>query len=241
MEEKLNITLDGSELNVRHGNLPDLPKIFQYEGFRHHVSSAQGFVDLVKAKSNKPNCVVFWKGDGSIRAIVDDTVYDREQDAVTYAPRKTIAHDEWTNVLHKGVRFSQKDFIEFLKNRPDGELAGRDELLLKARKFTYATQSGGEALRDDNNNYSFALKVNNVETTVQMPATVSLNIALFDEEPLLIQRVELDLRVNIPRKEGESLSFELSCPIFERYLRDALMEIIDIVKAGLDGYLVVRG
>ena len=79
-QEKINIEMQKNNLNIRHGDLPKLPDIFQYKGFQHRTTSAEGFVELVKTKSNKPNCVVFWDDDGDMTAIMDDTVYDRPQD-----------------------------------------------------------------------------------------------------------------------------------------------------------------
>lgn len=238
--EKLNIDVKGDTVNIRRGNLPDLPKIFQYEGFSHQTTSAQGFIDLVKAKANKPNCVVFWQRNGHVNAIMDDTVYERPQDTVTYKPAWTIQYAEWKEILTRGVSFDHKSFIDFLRTRQPYELQGRDELLFKVRKFTYATRTDGEAIRDDNNNYSYALKVNNVETTVQMPASVFLEIELF-EESNFPQTTELDLEIIIPRKEGEKLTFRLSCPTFTRYESEAMQKIIDSIREGLDGYLVVKG
>lgn len=238
-QEKINIEVQGNDLNIRHGNLPQLPDIFQYKGFQHRTTSAEGFVELVKTKSNKPNCVVFWDGDGDMTAIMDDTVYDRPQDTVSYSPAWTVQYKEWSDILTRGVTFEQKPFIDFLRTREPHELIGRDDLLMKVRKFTYVTRTEGDAIRDDNNNYSFALKVNNVEATVQIPATLFLDIELFADSDLL-QRVELDLEVEIPRKEGEKLKFKLSCPTFERYKQAAIDGIVGKVKADLDGYLVVR-
>lgn len=238
-QEKINIEVQGENLNIRHGDLPKLPDIFQYKGFQHKTTSAEGFIDLVRSKSNKPNCVVFWDEDGGMKAIMDDTVYDRPQDSVTFSPAWTVQYKEWRDILTKGVSFEQKPFIDFLRTREPHELVGRDDLLMKVRKFTYVTRTEGDAIRDDNNNYSFALKVNNVEATVQIPATMYLDIELFAESEYR-QRVELDLEVEIPRKEGEKLKFKLSCPTFERYKQAAIDGIVERIKMELDGYLVVR-
>lgn len=239
MQEKINIEVQGENLNIRHGDLPKLPDIFQYKGFQHSTTSAEGFVELVRSKSNKPNCVVFWNGDGEMKAIMDDTVYDRPQDLVTFSPSRSVQYKEWYDVLAHEVSFEQKPFIDFLRTREPHELIGRDDLLMKVRKFTYVTRTEGDAIRDDNNNYSFALKVNNVEATVQIPATMYLDIELFAESEFR-QRVELDLEVEIPRKEGEKLKFKLSCPTFERYKQAAIDGIVDYIKTELDGYLIVR-
>ena len=239
MQEKINIEVQGENLNIRHGDLPKLPDIYQYKGFRHSTTSAEGFVELVRSKSNKPNCVVFWNGDGEMKAIMDDTVYDRPQDLVTFSPSRSVQYKEWYDVLAHGVSFEQKPFIDFLRTREPHELIGRDDLLMKVRKFTYVTRTEGDAIRDDNNNYSFALKVNNVEATVQIPATMYLDIELFAESEFR-QRVELDLEVEIPRKEGEKLKFKLSCPTFERYKQAAIDGIVDYIKTELDGSLIVR-
>lgn len=239
MQEKINIEVQGENLNIRHGDLPKLPDIFQYKGFQHSTTSAGGFVELVRSKSNKPNCVVFWNGDGEMKAIMDDTVYDRPQDLVTFSPSRSVQYKEWYDVLAHEVSFEQKPFIDFLRTREPHELVGRDDLLMKVRKFTYVTRTEGDAIRDDNNNYSFAIKVNNVEATVQIPATMYLDIELFAESEFR-QRVELDLEVEIPRKEGEKLKFKLSCPTFERYKQAAIDGIVDYIKTELDGYLIVR-
>jgi hypothetical protein len=211
-------TLQGNDLNIRLGELPDMPEIFQYKNFSYNVSSVKGFCELVKAKSVKENAVIFWKQNGEIYAIMDDQVKDRLQDKILLTPAVTVEYKEWEKVLTPiGVRFDHKNYIDFLRRIPERQLDGREDLLQKIRRFTYVVKTDGEAIRNDNNNYSYALKVNGVEATVTLPASLTLYLEIFAESDLT-QIIEIEHEVSIPHKEGEQLLFTLKCPTIGRYI-----------------------
>jgi hypothetical protein len=44
-----------------------------------------------------------------------------------------------------------------------------------------------------------------------------------------------------PKDEGDKLSFKLSCPIMNRYIKDAIKAETDSIKSELTNYLLLSG
>jgi len=237
MEEiKVNVTASGNEVIVREG---EAAPIYNYQGFSHAAYSTQSFIDLVKSKANQPAAVIAYN-EKQVQAILDDTVKDRRQDKVYYDFKRSQQFDEWAGILGRGVVFEQKEIIDFVRRREEGEIPDAEELLATLRNFRFAVTTTGDCLYEDNSNYTFAIKVGEQEGAVSIPKAIYPNIEIYNESGL-IQSIEIEIEVTKPRSQDEKLKFSLTCPKFKRYEKEALDSEIKKVKDGLEGFLIVAG
>ena len=235
-EKQINVTPVGDTLVIREGVAPD---IFQYQGFKYSADSTDSLVALVKSKANQPNCIVAYNEKG-FAVILDDKVTDRKQDRLVHEFKKSQQYQEWASIFEKGVGFDQKNLIDFLRRREDGEVKSVDQLMAAVQNFKYVTNITGDFTYDDNNNYTFAVKIGEAEGTVRLPQIVLVYIEVFNESGFT-QMMEVELEVRKPKSENEKPTFVLTCPKLARYLKEALEVEIEKVKKELDGYLVVAG
>ncbi|MEN6414355.1 MAG: hypothetical protein ABFC84_16580 [Veillonellales bacterium] len=235
-EKTINVTPNGDTLIIREGRAPE---VFRYDGFRYNANSTPALIELVKSKSVKPHCVVAYNENG-FQAILNDKVVDREQDRITYIFKKSQQYKEWKKILEDGSVFTQKQFLDFLRRREEGEINAIDSLIANIQGFKYVTNISGDFTFDDRNNYTFAIKVGDSETTVKLPQYLVANIEIYNESGFT-QEIELELEVEKPKAEGEKPLFALHCPKLPRYLQLAVDYEIDRVKKELDGYLIVAG
>ncbi len=238
-EEKqvLNINMEsGNELVVRHG---DAQSIFEYNGFSYDAYSTDSFVDLVKSKACKPNCVVAYN-DAKMVAILDDKIVDRNQDRVTYAFIKSLQYKEWQEILESGGTFDQRSLIKFLQRREDGEIDDIEYFIGMLQNFRYVTNIQGDFSQADDQNYTFMIKVGEQEGSIKIPQVIYLNLEVFNESKFT-QRIEIEVEVYKPKSEGEKPAIRFTCPKLQRYLKAAVDHEIEQLKASLDGYLIVTG
>jgi hypothetical protein len=237
MSEKIEVkvTAEGNELILREGNAR---RIYEYKGFRHEAYSTDSFISLISAKANFDNTVIAYT-DSGIEAIVDDQVFDRDQDRINYSFRLSQQFKEWEPIL-KGTAVDQKTFFKFLQRREPGEITNIDSLMAAVQNIKFAKTTSGEAAFTDNNNYVFAIQVGEVEGTARIPQIIVANIAIYNESGYE-QALEIEVEMNLPSRQDEKLTFGLSCPKLARYMREAVENEIDKVKEELDGYLIVTG
>ena len=217
----------------------DAPEVFQYHGFQYEASTVKGFVELVKKKGVQERAVVFGSGK-CFHAILDDAVQDRELDTVTMPFEHSVICKEWLPILQNGMVMNQKQFVDFLKRRSDGEIENIDELLYNIKNFKYVTSVSGDFTYDSRNNYTFAVKVQEAEGTVRIPQSFIMKCEIFKGSGWE-QMMEIELEIQKPKDQGEALLFQLTCPKFPRYIEDAKEQLFDSMKRELDGWLVVEG
>ncbi|MEI6286198.1 MAG: hypothetical protein WCP79_06815 [Bacillota bacterium] len=236
MEKELNINVSaiGNELAIRHG---DAAPVFVYEGFNRLVHSVQSFIDLVKAKCGTAHCIINYN-ENFISALADDTVIDRNQDYIFYNFFFSNQFDEFKQVFERQI--NQKSFIDFLKRREPGEIMDLESLLAAIQNFRYVTNIAGDFSYDDNNNYTFMVKIGDAESTVKIPQYISANLEVYNDSKFF-QSIEIEVEVVKPRSESERLAFTLKCPKLSKYLREAMLHEVEIMKNNLDGYLIVAG
>lgn len=235
-DKQINVTPVGDTLVIREGRASE---IFQYQGFKYTADSTDSLVALVKSKANQPNCIVAYNEKG-FAVILDDKVTDRKQDRLVHEFKKSQQYQEWANVLEKGAVFDQKNLIDFLRRREEGEIESIDQLMAAVQNFKYVTNIAGDFTYDDRNNYTFSVKIGDAEGTVRLPQIVLAYIEVFNESGFE-QQMEIELEVHRPKNEGEKPGFLLSCPKLRRYMKEAVEFEINKVKKDLDGYLVVAG
>ncbi|MEN6567159.1 MAG: hypothetical protein ABFC57_12765 [Veillonellales bacterium] len=231
-----NVITHGDALVIREGQAPE---VFQYNGFRYNANSTPALIALVQSKAVKENAVIAYDEKG-FQAILNDKVVDREQDRITYIFKKSQQYKEWKNILEGGCMFNQKQFLDFLRRREEGEINAIDSLIANVQGFKYVSNITGDFTFDDRNNYTFAFKVGDAEGTVKLPQYLVANIEIYNESGFT-QEIELELEVEKPKAEGEKPLFALHCPKLPRYLQLAVDYEIDRVKKELDGYLIVAG
>lgn len=234
--EQINLTVNGEVLTVRHG---EAPRIFQYTGFKYEAHSTDSLVALVKSKSVKENCVISYDESG-FKVILNDRVLDRQQDRISYGFKKSLQYNEWAKILEGAVIFDQKNLLDFFRRREPGEIEAVDALVAAVQNFRYVTNIAGDFTYDDNNNYTFAVRIGDAEGTVKLPQYIYADIEVFNESGF-IQYMEIELEVRRPKADSEKPTFVLSCPKLQRYLKEALENEIAKVKQELDGYLIVAG
>ncbi|MDD4601485.1 hypothetical protein SDC9_04169 [bioreactor metagenome] len=235
-EKTINVTPTGDILVIREGVAPD---VFQYNGFKYTADSTPALISLVQSKSVKEHCVIAYTENG-FQAILNDQVFDRKQDRITYGFKKSQQYKEWQQILESGFVFNQKQFIDFLRRREPDEIIHVESLIAAIQNFKYVTNVSGDFTFDDRNNYTFAFKVGDAEGTVRLPQFIYADIEIYNESDF-VQKMELELEVQKPKSEGERLLFALTCPKLPRYQKEAVKYEIDKVKTELDGYLIVAG
>jgi len=234
--EEFNITTTGDALTIRRGEAPD---IFTYAGFRHTVDSTDSLITLVRSKGVQPNTVISYNEKG-IKAILDDTVKDRNQDRINYEFKFSQQYLEWEKILVKGSAFDQRDFIKFLQRREPGEIEGIEALIVSLQNFKYVTNINADFSRENEQNYTFMIKIGEAEGSIKLPQLITANIEVYNESKF-IQPMELELEVYKPKSEGEKPLFALTCPKLQRYLKAAVNFEIEHLKNELEGYLIVAG
>ena len=235
----LKVETVGSELVVREGYAKP---IFDYTGFQHKVSTSRSFCDLVKARTkDAENCVVFSRENGFF-AILDDTVINRPQDTVQYIYTHSVRAQEWASIIRgNGTIFSIKEMINFLKRREEGEISCIEEFMYAAQNFKYAVLTEGDFTRDNDHNYVVAIKVKEVEGTVRVPETITVNMELYQNSGFF-QDIEIEVEIHRPKNENDGRpGFKLSCPKIERYEKAAKDKEAELIQHELDGYLLLEG
>ncbi|SMC64123.1 DUF2303 family protein [Sporomusa malonica] len=235
-EQQINITPLGDTINIRHGQA--IP-IYQYDGFQYTANSTDSLITLVKSKGVQENCVIAYDEKG-FKAILNDKIMDRDQDRITYNFKNSLQYKEWERILTNGVTFDQKNFIDFLRRREVGEIVDPESLIAAIQNFKYVTNIAGDFTYDNNNNYTFAIKVGDAEGTVHLPQMIYANIEVYNESGF-VQCMEIELEVRRPKGDGEKPSFALTCPKLPRYLKSAVEYEIEKVKIELKDYLIVAG
>jgi len=235
--EKVQVQLAnvGNELVLRQG---DAANIYERQAFNYSAYSTDSFIQLIKAKSHKSNAVIAYSDTG-IQAIMDDKVFDRDQDRLNYSFKLSQQYNEWRNVLG-GASAELKDLIKFLKRREAGEVCDSELLMAALQNFKFVTSITGDFTYDDNNNYTFSMRIGEAEGTVRLPQVIYVSIEVFNESGFF-QDIEIEVEVIKPKTEQEKVMFKLQCPKLERYIREAVKYEIDKVKKELDGYLIVTG
>jgi len=225
----------GNELILREG---DAASIYERKAFKYSAYSTDSFIQLIKAKAHKGNAVIAYCDTG-IHAIMDDKVFDRDQDRLSYDFKYSQQYSEWESVLG-GAAADQRSLIKFLKRREPGEVIDGELLMAALQNFKFVTNITGDFTYDDNNNYTFGMKIGDAEGTVRLPQMIYVSIEVFNESGFF-QDVEIELEVVKPKSEQEKLMFTMQCPKLDRYIRAAAEYEINKVKAELDGYLIVTG
>ena len=231
----VNITGEQKELTILEG-AAQTP--FRYGGFTYHVETTESFVKLIKAKATKENAVVAYQ-NGTMQAILDDTITDRPNDRLIYSLKVSQQAKEWIDILGKNNGpMGQKSFLNFLKRRSVEELPNLEELIFSVQNFRYVTNISGEASYEDGNNYVFGIKVKDAEGTTTLPKSIYPKIQIYKESDF-VEAMEIEIEIVKPRDAGEGLGFVLSCPKFERYVEEAQAHEVEKMKKELDGFLVV--
>lgn len=234
MEMKNVVNVEGNELTIREGIAAS---VYEYGGFQHRAYSTDSFIKLVNAKADKLHCVIAYHDTG-MKAILNDTVVDRDQDTVSYEFRKSLQYLEWKEIL-EGVVMTQKGFIKFLQSREKDEI-DIELLLFNVQNFKYVTNIEGDFSQADHNNYTFMIKSKDGEGKVKIPQFLYPQIEIFNESGFM-QTVEVELEVYRPKDPTEVPGFKFTCPKLARYLKKAVEHEIETMRTGLPDYLIING
>ena len=243
MEQEIKVytkpTAEG-HLEIRTGIAAKPLDPYYYPGFSYKADSLNAFVSLVQSKSaGKIACLVFYNDKG-YRAIMDDTVRDREPSTVSYDFLNSVQFGEWGEILRKGKVFGVPDFVKFLRRRDPEEIQDMDALLYAAQNFRYATNIAGDFTYDSRNNYVFMVKVDEAESTVRFPQVITATVEIFQDSGWK-QAMEIEIEIVRPKSTEERPLIALSCPKFPRYLEQAKKQQHEELIRQLEGWLVVAG
>ncbi|MCP6657777.1 hypothetical protein NL521_27980, partial [Klebsiella pneumoniae] len=90
-------------------------------------------------------------------------------------------YEEWEKILTKGSAFDQRDFIKFLQRREPGEIEDIEFLIGNLQNFRYAINTAADFSRADDQNYTFMIKIGEVEGSVKLPQFLTANIEIYNE------------------------------------------------------------
>ncbi len=216
-------------------------RLHEFKGLHFEAHSTKSFAELVGWGQNGTRTLVFTHPDG-FDAILDTGVQDRPQDTVSHAFTLSVLAKEWEKVLTRGGVFGIKDLADFLKRRTPGEIDRIEDLLYAVQNFRYVTSIAGDFSFEDRNNYSFAVKINEAETTVKVPKVFVVTLEILNESGFP-QSLEIEVEVHRPKGETEKPGFLLSCPKWGRYFEEAKAHEVETLKGLLaeTGVLVVSG
>lgn len=212
---------------------------YHYKGFAYVAQSTQAVIDLVKHLTGEKsgNTIIFYDNE-RVAVIVDETIQARPQDTISYRFQESLELQDWKKVF--GRPLTQKEFIDFLKRRAPEEVQDCDRLMAAAQTIRMATEITGDFLYQDNNNVTVAFKIKDTESATTFPSTLTIYVPIINESGKE-DELEIELQVNKPKGEGEKLTFQLDCPKFARYWREAVRAEIDTLGEELPGYLLVAG
>lgn len=237
---KMQIIPNGPELIVRSGNAPKPIDPYVYNGFTYSAFSTPSLIALAKEKAVKENAIIF-ADDKGFTVICDDTVKDRDQDTIRMDFCLSTTAKEWRRILTEdGQTFNIKNLVDFLKRRDPVEVDNIDELLYSIKNFRYVKNISGDFTYDDRNNYNFAVKINNTDTTVRIPALILANIEIFKSSGF-VSAIDIEIEVEQPDNAGEPPLIQLSCPTFLRHYGKAKEVELETLKKELPGWLIVEG
>lgn len=237
VKEVVNLSsIEGNEVIVRRGTARE---IFQYNGFNYSAFSTGSFIDLVKAKAVRENCVIAYN-ENNMTAILDDLVIDRRQDRVKYSFVNSLQAEEWKEILKDGKTFDQRSLIKFLQRREPDEIDDLEFFISMLQNFKYVTNIQGDFSQADDQNYTFMIKVGEQEGSIKIPQFIYLNLEIFNESDFS-QKVEVEVEVYKPKQEGEKPLIRLSCPKYQRYQKEAVESEIIKLKEQLSDYLIITG
>lgn len=237
---KVQIVPNGPELIIRRGEASQPIDPYVYNGFAYRAFSTPSLIALAKEKAVKEHAIIFADNKG-FTVICDDTVKDRDQDTLRMDFHLSTVAQEWGQILsEKGKSFVIKSLVDFLKRRNPSEIDNLDELLYAIKNFRYVKNISGDFTYDDRNNYNFAVKINNTDTTVRIPALVLANIEIFKSSGF-VSAIDIEIEVEQPDNAGELPLIQLSCPTFQRHYEKAKEVELETLKKELSGWLIVEG
>lgn len=231
--ERVIVQPKGDTVTILHGNI----EVYQFKGTSYRLSSIDSIIKLVEQRGSKERTLIFYD-DEQVQVIFDDSVTDRPQDRATYAFELSDELKEWQAVF--GVPLNQKQFVDFLRRRPDGEVVELENLLATVQYLKLATEIIGDYQYDDNNNITFMFKTRDAEGSAKLPSMLNVYLQLLNESEL-IQCVEVELELRKPKSENEKPAFVLTCPKLDRYLKIAKEYEINKLKHALEGYIILAG
>jgi len=234
---KVDVSTTNGQVDIRTGKLPDLPEIFQFDGYNFELESAQSLIDLILRKGDSSKTIITGNEKG-IFAVLDDTIKDRPQDTAWYPYIHSIEYDEWTKILN--VPIKQKALVDFLRGRPNGQVFNADALLAAVQTLKIDTQITGEFEYNDNNNVTIAFKIKEGEGTVTLPKKfdIFLPLVLGSSKEIII---EVELEFNVPKSDSEKPFFVLKIPKYNYYWQKVTQEEFKKLKEALPGYLILDG
>jgi len=221
------------KLTILKGNFTP----FHPQGFNYKLDSVESVVNLVKTKGSVNNTVIFYD-DHAIRIIIDDSVIDRPKDTGKYPFTSSDQFDEWESFI--GHPLSQKEFTDFLKRRPHGEVADVERLLAAVQKLKLVTSIVGDYQYDDNNNYTVMFKTSDGEDSAKLPSIIEVTLPLLNESDKTFN-IPIELELNKPKSEDQKPTFTLECSKIKQFLREATAYEVAKLKEKLPGYLILNG
>lgn len=210
---------------------------YQFKGTGYSLDSVNAIVELVRRKGSPENTVIFYN-DAEIGIILNDSVMDRPQDKATYKYAFADTFMEWKGIL--GGAFSQKKFVDFLKQRPDSEMEFAEPLLAKVQNLKLLTEVVGDYKYDDNNNFTIMFKTKDGEKSTKLPTKFSLDMVILKESDFS-QLIEFELELSKPKSQDERPLFTVTCPKVQRYVKQATDYEVGRLKKELTGYMILAG
>jgi hypothetical protein len=240
MRDGININVEpkDGEVFVKYQE----PTEYIEQPFRYHLRSTQSLIDLIKSRGYEEYSQIFYMDSGGtprVEVIMDDSIDDRDKDTAIYPFEHSDELKEWEDILDRQI--GQKDFIDFLNRRdPEQECPAAVALLGAVQQLKIATQITGDYSYDDNNNYTFGIKVRDTENFTRIPSVIEIHVPILNESDLIAD-IPIELEITKPKDQTEKPTFKLSCPRLQRYIKTAVKYEIDKIREALPGYNIMAG
>lgn len=231
--ERVIIYPKGDTVTILHGNI----EVYQFKGTKYGLDSIDSIIKLVEQRGSKERTLIFYD-DQQVQVILDDSITERPQDVVSYRFKLSDDLKEWQEVLDTPL--NQKQFVDFLRRRPEKEIAEIESLLASVQCLKLATEIVGDYQYDDSNNITFMFKTRDTEGSAKLPSVLNVYLALLNESNL-VQCIEMELEMRKPKSENEKPAFVLTCPKLDRYLKIAKEYEINKLKHALEGHIILAG
>lgn len=182
---------------------------------------------------------IYWT-PASVIAVLNEedlTSGKGEQDTVTFNFERPFVAREWLKAINGS--FSHKKFKEFLETRYQ-DVDGGAALYTKISNLSLAQTFSYDGKLEDDHNYQIAFKTEAGGDVANLPKTVTVNIPLINglEKPY---RLDLKLKMTIPKAEGATPTFEFVWEDQETVLEQAARDAVAEIETQLGEWLVVFG
>lgn len=225
------------KLIIEHRPVQEL-KVHPWNVLSLETSDVESFVEVVRFRGTPENTIVTIDGQNTAKAILNDQVMVRPFDTVSMRITEGDEFGDWHTIC--GKKLTQKQMVDFLKNREPETVAGAENLIVTFARLKTITQIIGEYENDNDGNVHFMFKSQNGEGHASIPNLIYATIPVFESKDPLYQIMEFEVEFIRPKAETEKPLFVISCPRMNRYIKKASEHEMDKLRKELVGFTLLN-